>query len=395
MPKNWLLAFSELSQAMDALYPNERKVLFLDELPWMATPRSGFLAALGWLWNSWATKRNVVVVICGSAASWMIRRVINHRGGLHNRITRMMLLLPFTLAEMEFYCRTRQITLDRYQLLQLYMVLGGIPLYLDLLKPGLSATQNIERICFERGAYLRSEFDRLFASLFDRYERHLQVVRALASVRRGLTRNELKARLTLSDGGGLSRLLDELEASGFITIYGSYRKKKQFQLYRLTDGYSHFYLSFLEKITRNAKVEFTGLTNLPQWRTWAGYAFENVCLEHISQIRRALGINGISSQTATFIARPKDGLPGAQIDLLIDRQDRNINLCEMKFSVREIQLTKAMVEHLRTERLVFAHHTKTKKHVFLTLVTIYGVKNDDHINHGIDQVITMDDLFQP
>ncbi|MGB1241123.1 MAG: AAA family ATPase [Chitinophagales bacterium] len=393
--KSWLKAFDELTLALEALEKKEKMVVFLDELPWLGTRKSGFLMGLSYFWNSWAIKQNIVVVICGSAASWMIKKVINDRGGLHNRVTRLLYLYPFTLAETADYCKARNIKLSQYQILQLYMVMGGIPMYLDQIKPGLSAIQNIQNTCFSPLGYLRNEFDRLFASLFSDYQKHIKIVRALASKRKGLTRLEIIKTTKLTNSGKLTDILFELETSGFITIYGGYGKKVKESLYRLTDSYSLFYLTFLEPLGKNNRLDFNKLSDLPFWKTWSGYTFENICLTHIDQIRKALSIAGMTSSIASFIARPKDGLPGGQIDLLIDRSDQSINICEIKFSIDDFAVTKRDGDNLQTKKKVFRYHTKTKKHLFITLITTTGVVENKHKINAIDQVVTLEDLFLP
>lgn len=394
-PDSWLKAFHFLTQALESLNKREKLVVFLDELPWLGTKRSGFITGLGYFWNSWASKQNIVLVICGSAASWMIKKVINDRGGLHNRVTRLLLLYPFTLAETEEYCKYRDIKLNRYHLLQIYMAMGGIPLYLDQLRPGLSAVQNIQEICFSPSGYLRNEFERLYASLFENHDQHIAIIRALASKRTGLTRQAIIQFTKFSNGGMLSERLDELEKSGFITIYGGYGKKVKESLHRLTDFYSLFYLTFIEPLGKSSQSDFTQLSDLPKWKIWSGYTFENICLNHVNQIRRALGISGIASSVASFIAAPKNGISGAQIDLLIDRSDQSINICEIKFSALEYEVSKKDVENLINKKKVFQYHTKTKKHLFITLVTPLGAIENRHKLNYIDQVVTMEDLFLP
>ena len=392
-PTSWLEVFDALSLALESLQKKEKMVVFLDELPWLGTKRSGFIAGLGYFWNSWASQNNVVVVLCGSAASWMIKKIINDRGGLHNRVTRLLYLYPFTLAETEAYCKDRSIHLDRYHILQIYMTMGGIPMYLDQLRPGLSAIQNIQASFFSLTGYLRNEFERLFASLFKSHEKHIAIIRALASKRSGLTRQEIVQKTNFSNGGKLTERLDELEKSGFLTIYGGYGKKIKESLYRLTDQYSLFYLTFIEPLGKSSQTDFTQLSDLPKWKIWSGYAFENVCLTHIQPIRKALGISGMATSIASFIARPKDGLPGTQIDLLIDRNDRSINICEMKFSTSAYKVTKKDVENIQNKKTVFRYHTNTNKQLFVTLVSAMGVVENSHRINNIDQVVSMDDLF--
>jgi uncharacterized protein len=393
-PNSWIEAFDLLGQALETLDKTEKRIVFFDELPWLDTKRSNFVAALSYFWNSWAINNHIVVVICGSAASWMIKKIINDRGGLHNRVTRRLFLYPFTLAETEEYCQARQINLNRFHLLQIYMVMGGIPMYLEQLKKGLSAVQNIQEICFSPDGYLYEEFDRLFASLFDNYHQHIAVIRTLALRRNGLTRQEIVTFSKFTNGGMLTDILNELEQSGFISVYNGYGKRVKESLYRLTDFYTHFYLTFIEPLGKNSLMDFKQLSDLPKWKSWSGYAYENICLTHIDQIRKALGINGVASAISSFVAAPKDGFSGTQIDLLIDRSDQAINVCEIKFSSNAYEVTKKDVENIANKKAVFQYHTKTNKHLFTTLITNFEVVNNSNRINYIDQVVTQDDLFK-
>lgn len=393
-PTSWLEAFFLLSRILSDLNKEEKLVVFLDELPWLAGKRSGFITGLSWFWNSWAVNQQIVLVICGSAASWMTEKVINDKGGLHNRVTQMIFLAPFSLRETEAFLQAKNIHLSRYQIVQLYMAMGGIPMYLDQVKAGLSAVQNIQEICFQKGGYLRKEFDRLFASLFDNPKNHLEIVEALGKKKIGMTRSEIIAHTSLINSGALTRALDELNQSGFIEIYAGYGKKKQLSLYRLTDPYSLFYLTFLESLTATSKVDFTRLSDLQQYKSWSGYAYENICLMHIDQIKKALGISGIYTAVSSFYAKATDNMPGAQIDLLIDRGDHSINLIEIKFSHQEYEFTKKDVENIETKKRVFRHHTKTKKHIFTSLVTTFGVVENSHRVNHLDHVIVLEALFE-
>ncbi len=392
-PGSWLEAFYLLSKALEEKGKTGKMLVFLDELPWLATKRSGFLTGLGWFWNSWAVNQHIVLVICGSAASWMIDKVINNRGGLHNRVTQLMFLSPFSLGETEAFLQAKDIHLSRYQITQLYLAMGGIPMYLDQVKPGLSAVQNIHAICFQREGYLRKEFDRLFASLFDNPENHLEIIRALATKKIGMTRDEIIKATKFSNGGMLTTVLNELNQSGFIEIYAGYGKKKQLSLYRLTDPYSLFYLTFLESLAGNAKVDFTKLSDLQHYKSWSGYAFENICLMHIDPIKKALGISGIYTSVSSFVVKATDDMSGAQIDLLIDRGDHSINLIEIKYSSQEYELTKKEVENIERKKQVFQYYTQTKKHIFVSMVTTFGLRKNKHSLAAIDQSITLEDLF--
>lgn len=392
-PKSWLEAFHLLSQGLKMKAKQGKMVVFLDELPWLGSKRSEFIRGLGWFWNSWAVNQKIVLVVCGSAASWMIEKVVNDRGGLHNRITKLLFLHPFTLGETAAFLQSRKIKLNQYQIAQIYMTMGGVPMYLDQLKPGLSAVQNIQEICFHRNGYLRLEFDRLFASLFDNAENHIQIIQILATKKMGMTRQEIIDKGHFSNGGMLTALLKELQQSGFLEIYNGYGKKSRQSLYRLSDPYTLFYLTFLAHLGNNAHADFNKLSDLPNYKSWSGYAFENLCLLHIPQIKKALGISGIYSTIATFFSKPKDKLPGTQIDLIIDRNDQSINICEIKFSNSSYEWTKKDVENLETKKMVFQHHTKTGKHLFSTIISTFPLFDNTHKLNHVDQVVILEDLF--
>lgn len=289
-PKDWLDAFFLLIEFLKQKDQERKMVIFLDELPWMATHKSGFLRGLSYFWNSWAVQQNIIVVICGSAASWMINKVVKHRGGLHNRITKRIQLQPFTLAETEEYLQSRHMHFDRYQIIQLYMAMGGIPHYLKEIVGDESAIQNINNICFSPNGLLRTEFTDLYASLFAHAENHIAIIKALAQKRQGLTRQQLVNTTPLSAGGSISRVLEELLQSGFISSFRPFGKKKKEKLYRLTDEYSLFYLQFIENKEHEGENIWHHLSQTQPYKTWSGYSFESICLKHIPQIKKALSI---------------------------------------------------------------------------------------------------------
>lgn len=392
-PKDWLDAFTLLITYLESVDSQRRKVVFLDELPWLSTNKSGFLRALGYFWNSWADRQNIVLIICGSAASWMIQKVVNHKGGLHNRITKRIFLKPFTLPETEAFLQSKRVFLDRYQILQLYMAMGGIPHYLNEVEIGLSATQNIDLICFSDAGILQDEFSRLYPALFENSDRHIEIIRALAKKNAGLTRKDLLKQTSFSDGGGFSKTLEELVASGFITKYYPFGRTKTKLLYRLTDEYSLFYLYFIEKKVHEEDNIWHKLSQTQIWRTWSGYAFENICLKHIPQIKKQIGIAGIYSESAAFYKQGSKKEKGAQIDLVIDRNDHVINLFEIKFYNEEFILTKDYADKLRKKMSVFRQATKTKKQLFYMLITTFGLKENQHSLGLIVKALTLDDLF--
>ncbi|MEZ4852499.1 MAG: ATP-binding protein [Bacteroidia bacterium] len=361
-PKDWLEAFYFLREYLESSPDkNRKKVVFIDELPWVATAKSDFLTGFSFFWNSYASKSNIIVIICGSATAWMIKKIINNKGGLHNRVTKKILLQPFSLAETEEYFQSRHLSFERYQIIQLYMTMGGIPHYLDQVEGGKTAIQNIDEICFSPLGLLRTEFDNLYSSLFTHPERYERIVNALASSWKGLSRTEVLNQTNLKDGGGISTILTELEQSGFISSYVPFNKKKKDTLYRLTDNYSLFYLKFIKGIPPNESGNWQSLSQTQSWKTWSGYAYENICLQHIEKIKEALGISGVHTRHFGFYAKGNDTMQGAQIDILIDRMDNAISLCEVKFyNENEYTLTKEEAEKFAENGLFFNISQKPK-----------------------------------
>lgn len=314
-------AFFTLSELLETgLSENQRCTIFIDELPCFDTPRSGFIQAFSHFWNTWGQKhQQVLLIVCGSATTWMIKNIIDSHGGLHNRITHEIHLRPFTLNETESMLQSMQIHWDRLSILQIYMIMGGIPYYLSLLQKGESIVQAIDRLYFSAHANLQSEYKRLFASLFREPEPYLEIMRILSASRKGITREEMIKALGKKDNGHLSEYLQNLIKCDFIRYYFVKTKKvrKTNGLYQLTDFFTIFHNTFL---TRPINDEHYWSHNLqtPLMNTWLGLAFERVCMAHIPQIKRCLGIDRIGTEYYSW--RSKTSENGSQIDLLIDGQ---------------------------------------------------------------------------
>ena len=394
-PENWIQALDFLQEYLLTKIDKKKAVVFLDEFPWIHTARSGFLQAFEHFWNTWASRQpNLVIVICGSSASWMFDNIIHNKGGLHNRISKVIRLLPFNLGETEKYLKSRGVILDRYQVLQLYMAMGGIPQYLKSIEPGESAAQNIDRLCFTKDGILKTEFKNLYQSLFDNAQHHIAVIRALSKKTKGLTRNEIIEICALSSGGTTTRLLEELEESGFITSYIPFNTAGKDSIYKLSDEYSLFYLKFIEGSRDTGSGTWLRLATGSSYSSWCGLAFESLCQKQVLQIKRALGIEAVHTEISVWRFFPKKGEQGAQIDLLIDRQDRCINICEMKFSQSEFVIDKKYAIELENKLTVFRENSKSKKTLFLTLVTSYGVKKNSYYTSLVQNEVTMDALFK-
>lgn len=392
-PDSWLVAFQMLKNAILKLRDKRPKVLFFDELPWFDTHKSGFISAFNNFWNSWAsTRQDIKIVICGSSASWMINKVINNKGGLYNRVTRIIKLLPFNLFETELFLRRSGITLDRYSILQLYMCLGGIPHYLKEVKKGESVVQNIANICFTPESILRNEYQNLFPAFFDRSDRHYAIIKALSSKRTGLTRTQLIKKAKLSSGGTTTKIINELIESNFISKTIPFDRQEKDSIYRIEDEFILFYLKFMQGNKIDAKYWYQKASS-PSWKIWSGYAFEAVCFKHISQIEQALGISGVYNQVSSW--RQLYNGDGAQIDLLIDRSDRVINLIEVKFAPDEYTISKKYHKELISKIEVFRNKTKTRKSLFLTFITTFGLNKNPYALSSVQRELSIDDLFLP
>lgn len=390
-PNSWLDAFRLLKVYLMTLKNDKKKVVFLDEMPWLDTHKSGFLSAFEFFWNDWAVDQNIILVVCGSSTSWMINNIVNNRAGLHNRITKYINLTPFTLKETKQLLQSRGVNMPHYEIVQIYMALGGVPYYLNEVKTGESAIQNIDRILFSEKSTLKNEFQNLYRALFDNYEKYETVVRALSTKQKGLTREEIIATTKLSNGGGLTRILKELEESSFIKTFRPFGKDKKDTLYRLVDEYSVFYFQFNPQ--RNQAGSFMKISTSPKYKSWAGFAFESLCMKHIHKLKEVLGISGIFSQESSFVYKSTGESSGFQIDMLIDRSDNSINLCEMKFYATTVEISKKDADLLRNRRELFREKTNTKKYLINTLITTFGLVSNENSIGVIDKTIVIDQLF--
>ena len=392
-PGNWLEAF-ELLKELIRNSKDKRKVIFLDELSWMDTRGSDFVMALEGFWNGWASARSdILLIVCGSVTSWMLSKIIHNKGGLYNRLSCRIHLQPFTLRECEDYIQSRNIVMNRHQILECYMILGGIPYYWGFLEKGLSLPQNIDRIFFAKDAPLAYEFDYLYAALFKKPEPYIRIVSALGKKKAGMTREELLKATHSADSGNFSIRLEELENCGFLRKYRQYGMKERNAVYQLIDNFTLFYYKFLE--TKPTDEHFwSNQINMPQVNAWCGLAFERVCLEHVPQMKKALGISGVLSEAYSWACKADsaNGIYGSQIDLLIVRKDQVINLCEMKYSGKEFTSTAQFDDKIRQKASDFLSVTGTRYALHTTLVTPYGLSDSSYTGR-IQNVITADDLF--
>lgn len=392
---NWLDAFNALKVVINRSR-KKKKVIFIDEVPWMDTPKSDFVPQLEFFWNRWASSRkDILLIICGSATSWIIKKVFKNKGGLHNRVTERIPLKPFTLRECELYCSSQGIKLGREQIGSLYMTLGGVAYYWSLLRKGISAAQNIDQLFFATDAKLSGEYDELYDSLFKNPEPYKTIIQALGTRASGLTRKELIDDFKIENNGALSTMLEELEQCGFIRIYNAFDKKKRGAIYQLTDCYTLFYYKFLRGNKTQDESWWSHNLASQAIRTWSGLAFERICFAHIAQIKQKLGISGISTNVCAWrseLYKTDKDKDGAQIDLIISRADGIVNACEIKWCNGEYEITKSYNTILQNKINTFIEESKVKSPVHLTMITTNGVKNNIYQDSFQTQA-TLNDLF--
>jgi len=393
-PTSWLEAFFMLDSHLKSIDNGTRQVVFLDELPWMDTPRSGFITALEAFWNGWACHRNnMMLIVCGSATSWMTDKLINNHGGLYGRLTCQIKLSPFTLSECEEFFHDKGILFSRYDIVQSYMTVGGIPYYLGYMKKGLSFAQNIDQLFFAEDAKLHDEFDRLFASVFPSPEQMKSIVQLLGTRHWGFTRQEILQRTGMEDCGASTKLLSALVASDFIESYIPFGNGKRKTHYKLIDPFCLFYMKFVQGRTEIDPEFWIHNITSPSINSWRGFAFEEVCFNHIHQIKKALNILGVSSTQSSWTVKGDDETEGTQIDLLIKRKDNIVNLCEMKFYNENFTVNKAYYMKLVHRQNTLAKQLPKKSVIHNVLVTTEGLNYNEYSN-AFQNVVVLDDLFE-
>ena len=405
-PTSWMDAFALLKTCLNNTKTGTKRVLFFDEVPWMDTKGSRFLNAFEWFWNGWGCAQDdLLLVVCGSATNWIINKFFNQKGGLYNRANSKMYLRPFSLLETEQYLQKQGFEMERYDIAQIYMILGGIPYYLKQLEPGRPLADNIDNCFFKKNGKLWDEFDHLYETLFDQSELYLRIVEALATKRVGLTRNEVVTETKLPDNGKLSKALKDLVKCGFVRDYIYFGKKAKCKTYQLADFYTLFYLRFIKDNYGQDEHFWTHMLDNPKKNAWQGYSFEQLVKDHIEQVKRALGIASVLTQQSSWFVTKRtletsleneetisNEINGAQIDLLIDRRDRAINVCEAKFSGGEFVIDKDYSLKLRNKIMAFKAATKTPKALVMTMITTFGVKSNQY-SGNVKQEVVLDDLF--
>lgn len=394
-PDNWQQAFYQLRAYLQSLDTRKKHVIFIDELPWVETPRSRFLKMLAHFWNDFLSKENhFILVICGSATSWITDRVINDRGGLHNRLSQTIRLKPFTLGETKEFLKSRDINLPDQEITKLYMALGGIPYYLENIRKGETAATAIERICFHPEGILKNEYENLYKALFYNYKDHERIIKALSKSQAGLTREALIKSSKVKDGGTFNRTMEDLLLSDFVVEYTPYGKIKRGSLYRVQDEFSIFHNRFIQPNKSYTKGIWQQMAGSQSYKIWTGYAFEAICFKHIDKIKEVLGIAGVLTEISSFRKPTQNGEAGFQIDLIISRKDNAINICEVKYYDGPYKMDAQYANKLRERKQRFIEATKTRAVVFTTLITNLGITRNAHALHAVDAEIELKELMK-
>lgn len=393
IPQNWQMAFLKLKAYLKTLDDSQKQIIFIDELPWVATPRSGFVQMLAHLWNDYLSKeKHFLLVICGSATSWITQKIINDPGGLHNRVTDIIHLKPFSLSETYELLQSRGLRLSIQEVVRIYMTLGGIPFYLENLRKGESFASAVERMCFAPNGILHNEYNNLYLALFKNANVHQNIVAILAQHPFGLTQNELIKLINKSTKTSCIRALKELIVSDFVTEVTPFGKKKRGTIFRLIDEFSIFFHRFIKPNRKYTQGMWQQLANSQSYKIWAGFAFESVCHKHIEAIKNALGIRAVYTEISSMKIMGDAHSDGFQIDLIIDRKDDTINLCEIKFHAALFTISKAYYQNLLQKRKRFLEVTGTKKQVFLTFITNHGVAENAYSREIVDTEVRLEEL---
>ena len=394
MIRCWREAFLALEIVIDNGKPG-RKVVFIDELPWMDTKKSKFVSALEHFWNGWASARkDILLIVCGSATSWMINKLIKDHGGLHNRVTDRIHLEPFCLGECELFCKDIGLNFTREEICMGYMIFGGVPFYWNLMTPGKSLRQNVDELVFAKSAKLKGEFDELFSSLFKNAPLHLEMIKAMSGAGTGLSRDALLKRMKIKDGGTFTKCLDDLEYSGFVRRYNSFGKKKKESLFQVVDNFVNFHMKYLEGKPIRDENLWVKISSSQQQAAWRGNAFERVCFHHVWQIKNALGVSGVETSLCSWRhVADEVHTQGAQIDMLIDRADGVIDICEMKYVNDDYEPSEKSDKEIRRRMSVFADVAETRKAICAVLVTPYGLSKNLYSGR-YSNVITFNELFK-
>lgn len=373
---------------------NKKQVIFIDELPWMATAKSGFIQLLAHLWNDFLShEKHFILVICGSATSWITNKIINDKGGFHNRVNLAIHLKPFTLAETKQFLQTKNIHFTPTGIAEIYMVMGGLPYYIEQIKKGESPTKAIERICFTETGILKYEYQNLYRALFNYWENHEAIVAVLAKSHRGLTRDQLTQKSKISAGGPFTRAINDLVLTGFVEESIPFGRKKRGSMYRLVDEFSVFYHRFMKGNEKKDSSIWQTISNSQAYKIWKGFAFETLCMKHTQEIKNALGIRNVYTETSSFTQLATDTKPGFQLDLIIDRKDATINLCECKFYDSNFEINKKYAQELKMRKTAFAEATGTKKMLVNTLIANEELIENEYALDVVDAFIHVSELM--
>ena len=392
VPQDWFEAFSRLERILAAENIRRsihgKRIVFFDEFPWFATPRSDFLEAFGEFWNRCGTAQgDFLFIICGSATSWIIKNILEDTGSLYNRVTSQIFLRPFSLRETELYMESRVFGWSRRQIVECQMIFGGLPYFFDLLNPDESLTWNINALIFKPHALLRHESKKLLEATLKKSPAYNDILKCLSSHYYGMQKNACFASLDISQGT-FSRAVEDLIKCGYVhESVDRYSKGHPLRL-QLIDPFLLFHYNFLEKGYSETTRFEDFKSDTGRYNNWRGHAFEILCMYHIDHIKNALGISGVRTNSYAWVSEKNE----AQIDLVLDRDDGIVNICEEKYTDTAFAVSAEYEERLLKKMDIYRAETKTKKALKIVMIcteNLAGTANTEHIT----RVLTLDDLF--
>lgn len=392
---DWQKVFFVFKNYLKSLPKNKKQVIFIDELPWIVTPKSGFVQLLAHLWNDYLSQeKHFILVVCGSATSWITHNIVNDKGGFHNRISIPIHLKPFTLAETNEFLKSKNLNFTPSGISEIYMIFGGLPYYLEQMQRGESVAKAIERICFSETGILKYEYNNLYKALFTNWENHEAIVACLAKSHYGLTREAIIEKSKVTAGGPYTRAMNDLILTGFVEEFQPFGKKKRGSVYRLVDEFSVFYHQFMKGNEKKDASVWQIISNSQKYKIWRGYAFETLCIKHVNEIKNALGIKNVYTETSSFSKKGANNTNGFQLDLIIDRKDATINLCECKFYESNFSITKKYAQEIKQRKTAFAEETTTKKMLVNTFIANEDLLENEHSLEVVDVFINVKELMK-
>ena len=386
--QSWDAVFTYVSERlMTKTRPNEKIIFFLDEIQWMAAGRSSFISLLKYYWDNYWKKSNVLMILCGSIASFMVNKVV-HSKALYGRIDHEILLKGLHPFEAKAFFADKHKSTE--EILKYYLILGTIPKYLEYINPSRSFQWNMNKLFFSSHGSMINEIKKIFYSQFKESTIYFDIVKLLKSG--PLALSEICTRLKIKSGGGLKRYLTNLENAEIIRSHVPFNRKANSRLkkYVLSDEYLNFYFKYLEpnlRIIEESESEklFETLTK-NSFDVWLGFAFEKFCIKHNSWLADLMGFKDDVLIASPYFERKDQRF---QIDLVYLRADKVITICEIKHHTKPLSSKQIgeMQRKLQCLKIPNGYSIET------ALISLYGPDKALNDSNYFDHYVSMDAIF--